>query len=980
MWAEVRASFLLEREFVVDQLRAITAPIAAPDEETSPGRHLPQRLARTRRRVIAMVSIALIYAVGLFAAALTSPDRGFFTYQGSEVVVVDAGSPAAAAGLVVGDRIVAVDGVRIADDVHRAKTLASIAPDRMVTFTVLRAGETIDVSFAMKRRLPLASAGGVALALVLLALALLADRGRSHDLPQQFLRSTVIYVVFLAGAFALDVVVHQPLLQVPWLYSMVLAAPATCQFMLRFPNGQRYFSRRERWLLYAPPFVLATFLAVNYASFWAGHPLPHRHQLTLWGGGAAGALAAAYLSWGAVARARRLRAKKADIDPVAAKWLHVGGLIMAVPLLVATGVAIHDLKSFIAGGFGPYVAVAMVGGSACVVLAMTRVPFGELDRLWRRSSGYLLATLLAAGLYLMFIGLLGGAASTLSGGSFPAALGATLAAAVVFGPLRVKVQRFVDGRFARDRSRARRLLREAAEAAVATLDIDLLNLGLVERTRVALGADGVGLFVAGSEGWRCVVKAGDPGIAPATPGWDQACRALDAALTAKAPRELPSGALAVPIHADDRAPTIAVVAREARFDDEEVELLATATSGFAIAIGNARAHHALRELTERLRREVDIAERRRREIVRLKERLEEENRALVGELASRTGKAPVIGHGLAATFELVQKVAHTDVTVLVHGETGVGKELIARAIHAASPRRSAPFIVIDCGAIAVGLVESALFGHEKGAFTGAFRSALGAFRSAHGGTIFLDELGELPLDLQPKLLRVLQEREVQPVGGEGAIAVDVRVVCGTNRDLADEVAAGRFREDLLYRLQVVEIAVPPLRARKGDIAALSDHFLARIAERTHKPIKRLAADAISLCLEHDWPGNIRELEHAMEAAAVYAESDEILARDLPMAGKVFRRKAEHAIESASVTVDGAPRAGLRETLGDLERDRLAETLAACAGNRSRAAKALGMSRGALLRRLKRYGLEAEGGEGGDEILGDGRPAREAIRA
>jgi two-component system response regulator HydG len=942
----------------LDQPRAITAPLAAPDEETSPGRRLPQRLARTRRRVAVMVTIALAYAVALFAAALTSPDRGFFTYQGSEVVVVDAASPAAAAGLLVGDHIVGVDGVRITDDVMRAKTIADIGPDRTVTFTVMRGGELFELSFVMKRRMPLASAGGVALALVLLALALLADRGRSHALPQQFLRSTVIYVVFLAGAFALDVIVHRPYLMVPWLYAMVLAAPATCQHMLRFPNGQHYFTRRESWLLYAPPFVMATFLAVNYASFWIGHPLPMRQQLTLWGGGACGALAAIYLSYGAISRARRLRRKRAEIDAVAAKWLHVGGVIMAVPLLVGTGAAIHDLKSFIAGGFGPYVAVAMVGGSACVVLAMTRVPFGELDRLWRRSSGYLLATLLAAGLYLVFIGLLGGAASSLSGGSFSAALGATLTAAVVFGPLRVKVQRIVDDRFKRDRSRARRLLREAAEGAVATLDIELLSRGLVERTRVALGADGVGLFVCGDDGWDCEVKAGDPGIERGGPGWEDACRGMGATITARAPRELPSGALALPIYVDDRAPTVAVVAREARFDDEEVELLVTATAGFSIAIGNARAHHALRALTERLKREVEIAERRRKEIAKLKDRLEEENRALVFELASRTGKAPVIGNGLAATFELVQKVAHSDATVLVRGETGVGKELIARAIHAASARRSAPFIVVDCGAIAAGLVESALFGHERGAFTGAIRAALGAFRSAHGGTIFLDELGELPLDLQPKLLRVLQEREVQPVGGEAAIPVDVRVVCGTNRDLAHEVAAGRFREDLLYRLQVVEITVPPLRARKGDIAALADHFLARIAERTHKPPKRLATDAISLCLEHDWPGNVRELEHAIEAAAVYAEGDDILARDLPMAGKVFRRKAEAVVESAtSITADGAPRAGLRETLGDIERDRLVKTLTSCGHNRSRAAKALGMSRGALLRRLKRYGIE-----------------------
>ena len=180
------------------------------------------------------------------------------------------------------------------------------------------------------------------------------------------------------------------------------------------------------------------------------------------------------------------------------------------------------------------------------------------------------------------------------------------------------------------------------------------------------------------------------------------------------------------------------------------------------------------------------------------------------------------------------------------------------------------------------------------------------------------------------------------------------MVCGSNRDLPALVLAGGFRADLLYRLQVVELTVPPLRARKGDLPALAEHFLARIAARTGAPPRRLSEAALRVCLEHDWPGNVRELEHALEAAAVYADGDVIDARDLPVTGKVFRRRAELALDAAAVTVDGAPRAGLRETLGDLERERLTDTLRACDGNRSRAAKALGMSRGALLRRLKRY--------------------------
>ena len=937
---------------------AIRAATATSREDTSPGRRSPRALVRLRWRTRALVAVALIYAVALLVMAVRAPDRGFFVYQGGAVAVVDLDSPAARAGLRVGDVITAVDGAPTPTVFARHAAIARVGHGRALTLTVARPDGDVQLRFAVPRRWPLASAAGVALALVMLALALVADRGRGHELPQQFLRSTVIYVVFLAGAFALDVTVAHLALAVPWIFAMCLAAPATCHFMLRFPAGRKRMRRVETLAIYGPPLVLATLLAVNHALFTLALDVPARRAMTTVGGAAAGAMATAYLLVGAIARGRRLRARRAEIDHVAARWLHLGGVAMVAPLVIGVIAAARGPDAFIAGGFRPYVAIAMVGGSACVVLAMTRVPFGELDRLWRRSSGYLLATLLAAGLYLVAIGLLGGVAAWIGGG-VQTTLAATLTAAVVFGPLRVRVQRLVDDRFARDRSRARALLRQAAESAVATLDEGALCDGFAERVRFALAASGVGLYLRGADGWIAAVRTG-PAPLPERPGLDDQ-RALDGAHATGAVSELAGGVTAVPVPVDRHAPAVLVVVPrdEARLDDEPRELLSTAAASLAIALDNARAHGELRALTERLRREVELAERRRKEIARLKERLEEENRALHGELAARTGAAPVIGPGLAATFALVGKVARTDATVLVRGETGVGKELIARAIHAASPRRAGPFVVVDCGAIAAGLVESALFGHERGAFTGAVRAAAGAFRAAHGGTVFLDELGELPLELQPKLLRVLQEREVQPVGSSATVAIDVRVVCGTNRELEHEVAAGRFRDDLLYRLRVVELTVPPLRARKGDVAALAEHFLARQAARTGAAPKQLAPDALALLLDHDWPGNVRDLEHAIEAAAVYAEGDVIAARDLPIAGQVFRRRAEHVLDTAAVVTDGAPRAGLRETLSELERGRLVEVLATCAGNRSRAARALGMSRGALLRRLKRYGLDAD---------------------
>ncbi|HUH03106.1 MAG TPA: sigma 54-interacting transcriptional regulator, partial [Kofleriaceae bacterium] len=679
--------------------------------------------------------------------------------------------------------------------------------------------------------------------------------------------------------------------------------------------------------------------------------------ISRWGGVACGSMAAAYLTFGAVQRARRLRKKADEIDPIARRWLHIGGVVMALPLVGATVWAIRDMSAFAAGGFRPFIAIAMVGGAACLVLAMTRTPFGELDRVWRRSSGYLLATLLAAAVYLALIGLLGGTASALSGGDFQAALAATLGAAVLFGPMRLYLQRVVDERFARDRSRARTLLSEAAKAAAATLDLEPMQAGVVHRVRTALSARGAAIYFEEDGDWTRVALAGEVELHDL-----DLPRHFRRALEARAARDLTDEVIALPIPLDDGCPGMLVVARRdaLRFDEEERELLATVAAQLVVAVGNGRAHRRLQDLTERLQQEVELSERRRKEIARLKDLVEEENRALIGQLASRSGKAPVIGTGLAATFDLVQKVAHTETNVLVRGETGVGKELVARAVHAGSARRDGPFIVVDCGAIAQGVCESALFGHERGAFTGAVRAAQGAFRAASGGTIFLDELGELPLDLQPKLLRVLQEREVHPVGADQPVAVDVRVIAGTNRELAEEVALGNFRQDLLYRLQVVEIQVPPLRARRGDIPALAEHFVALHAERAGRSPRRLMPDAITALVEHDWPGNVRELENALEAAAVYAEGDEIRAADLPVFEQVFRSKGKRAISEngiKTVTDDGAPRIGLRETLEDLERDRLIESLRQHEGNRTRTARALGMSRGALLRRIKRYDIE-----------------------
>ena len=295
---------------------------------------------------------------------------------------------------------------------------------------------------------------------------------------------------------------------------------------------------------------------------------------------------------------------------------------------------------------------------------------------------------------------------------------------------------------------------------------------------------------------------------------------------------------------------------------------------------------------------------------------------------------------------MVETVAPTEATVLISGETGTGKELVARAIQAASTRRDKPFVTINCAALAENLLESELFGHEKGAFTGADRRREGRFVQAHGGTLFLDEIGEMPLALQAKLLRVLQQGEVQRVGCDETIKVDVRVISATNRVLAEEVAAGRFREDLFYRLNVIGLEVPPLRARREDIPLLASTFLERHAAANRKTIKGFTPQAMDAMLRYGWPGNVRELENAVERAVILSGGEYIAERALPL-----------AVQNASDAPEDEELALGSMSLEDVERKAIEATLRETDDNKSEAARRLGITRATLHSKLKKYGLD-----------------------
>ncbi|MCB9708257.1 MAG: sigma-54-dependent Fis family transcriptional regulator [Myxococcales bacterium] len=330
--------------------------------------------------------------------------------------------------------------------------------------------------------------------------------------------------------------------------------------------------------------------------------------------------------------------------------------------------------------------------------------------------------------------------------------------------------------------------------------------------------------------------------------------------------------------------------------------------------------------------------------------LRQEVKRLRHTLETFSSPGQLIGQSTAMkkVYDLIERLRNTDATVLLTGESGTGKELVARALHTQSRRSAHPFLAINCAAVPTNLLESELFGHAKGAFTDAHSDRKGLFERAHRGTVLLDEIGEMALDMQPKLLRVLEERQVRPVGGGKDISFDTRVIASTNRDLETEVEEGRFREDLYYRLNVVQVHLPPLRARGNDILLLAQQFVQTFATKLSRPVKGISSEAARRLLEYDWPGNVRQLQNSIERAVTLTRFEEITVDDLPE--KIGRFES-----TKMVLVDSDAEHLL--SLSELEKRYIERVLTAVAGNKTQAAAVLGLDRRTLYRKLERYDRE-----------------------
>ena len=522
-----------------------------------------------------------------------------------------------------------------------------------------------------------------------------------------------------------------------------------------------------------------------------------------------------------------------------------------------------------------------------------------------------------------------------------------------------------------------RLLYELGCAFAARLELDDLLPLVVAKCREALVAEGTAVLLLDPERnelYFPYVAEEDPEVAerlvalrfPADRGLagvvargGQALRVDDVAADPRFYREIDRSSglvtrsvIAAPLVAREGIIGVIEVVNPrsgAAFTDEDVQFLETLAASIAVAIENARLYARIKASEEKLRVQVGVL---RRDLAR-RDRFTE-----------MTGSGP----GMADVFRLMESASASPITVLIEGETGTGKELVARGIHRAGARADGPFIALNCAALPETLLESELFGHRRGSFTGATQDRRGLFEAADAGTVFLDEVGDMPAPMQAKLLRVLQEGEVTPVGETRPRKVDVRVICATNRDLAAEVARRSFREDLYYRVGAFPILIPPLRERREDIPLLAHRFLAGAVERHRKQVPGIDPAALALLARFDWPGNIRELENEIERAVALAHDGEPigpahLSPKLGAAGTAPCASSQEATDTSArpgeAVSEGSPsraESPLRSARAAFEARYITEVLRQQGGNVSRAARALGLSRVMLQKKMKDFGL------------------------
>lgn len=835
----------------------------------------------------------------------------------------------------------------------------------------------------------------------LFLVALLVYWSRPQDRPvAQFFWLSVITVGAFMGGYHWWRIITQPGLILVFMVCAILVAPVSLHFYVLFPRPKQWLQQHPIWTLlaiYLVPLIFLAGIVCNYVHIRGlvqSEPLTEEgirgsldHLLTwiliylgisgVWYLASVICLVHSYMTAADVTERNQV------------KCILFGSVVALAPIGYSLYLAFWDQQDF-GGGAATW---PMFAASACITLAftvsITRYRLMQLDQILSSSMMYFLISFLAGLLYyaVVFVGILliGRRFGEPSLGQALLVSTVALVLTLVLDLARSRLKKVLDRRFHRDKSHLDRTLRQMGQALEQLVDPPTLARKLLQASSDLVGVSRGAIYLR--EGHPPLYRLADAlGTPPALNELASGCPLIDALQSTpslQARSRFPADPAQVQLrflggevaqtlmHEGQLLALLILGPKEPGYTTEDLNTLAALAHMTALALENAERHRTIDGLNRDLQDKVEkISEQQRRIMALQSQLLKGESRPpangtadpKTAPAAPPSSEEAIVGSSPAIRdlLTLVKKVAQSSSAVLLRGESGTGKELLARALHEHSARASKPFVKVHCAALSSGLLESELFGHVKGAFTGAHRDKVGRFELANGGTLFLDEIGDINLETQTKLLRVLQEMIFERVGSSEPIQVDVRVVAATHQDLERLIKEGRFREDLYYRLNVISVHVPALRERREDIAELAHHFLRFYATRSGKPVAQLDDDAMVALKSYHWPGNIRQLENVIERAVVVAEDGTVTLEELP--------PEVHGVHDTDGLENGArgpyrarhtPLAigrGKHEEREQRERERLVRALALAKGNKAEAARALGLARSTMLSRLKKYGL------------------------
>ena len=931
---------------------------------------------------------------------------GLIVFPDLKVVRILSDGPGRESGIQVGDRILSFADRSVENFEQYVRLLhdPEIA-GHDVSVEVLRDGSRLrfpltPIPYPLIHR----SFGGPALGLVLLIFGVYVFFRKPDD-PTSDLYLVLMVCLFIMLGLSNHLLRQavMPLVLLLWGAALIVVVPVNLHFYLVFPEPKEAIRARP-WLLlgiYAVPLgFLGVFVWTALELTWSmwrgsessvGYARINQIIVAYFFVGFLSAIAAAVSVVHSLLKARSPETRKQiQVILVGATTT----VLLAAPVIYGLSRFLTDpgaasrWPSWVFSGLYGLTVVTTALLPLSMAVAILKYRLWDVDTAINRSLIYMGVSAALLAIYFFIVGIVAWAFGEVARpSSHVAVLAFALTVALIGEPLRHLVKRGVDRTFNREAYLYRQTLSAFSRQIVSMRRLEELTQGLCETVSRALGARHASVVLEERRDdpgryrkMAAVPKADPPGSGATSLGMEFTAAIIRWMGEPFAPHAVmglqdpPTGAkevlealkglgvrLVVPIgKADGLLGWILLGEKRsgAMYTGEDRELLEALANQAAVGVENARAFEEIDALYVDLQAKVTKVEEQRTEIMQLQERLLDENRYLKEEIGGEYDFTEIIGaaHGLSQVMGMVEKAAQSDATILLCGESGTGKELVARGIHHNSHLREGPFIRVNCAALPEGVLQSELFGHEKGAFTGAQERRLGRFELADGGTIFLDEIGEISPATQVMLLRVLQEQEFERVGGTRTIQVRVRVIAATNRDLERAVQQDRFRTDLYYRLKVITIELPPLRERGGDIVELSIHFVEKYAQKYGKPIRKIEDAVLDRFRAYAWPGNVRELENVIERAVVLSRGESLAMEDIPMELQMLDPSQDVSLAVQKRTGRGV---GHRELVGEFERARLVDALDEAGGNKSQAARLLGLKRSTFYNKLRKYGLVTE---------------------